>query len=122
MALVVRPAGYTGFLQRLVWAQGDNVPVTAYLWGGGGAGGGADSASGGSGGGAGYTQVNFVVNEGDIIEVAVAEKAPADRTVPATVRVVQLGPVMLLIFISTPEMRLHHLLCFHSLTRPTAHF
>ena len=74
MAIVVRPAGYTGFLQRLVWAQGDNVPVTAYLWGGGGAGGGADSASGGSGGGAGYTQVNFVVNEGDIIEVAVGGK------------------------------------------------
>jgi hypothetical protein len=74
MALVVRPAGYTGFLQRLVWAQGDNVPVTAYLWGGGGGGGGADSASGGVGGGAGYAQVNFVVNEGDIIEVAVGGK------------------------------------------------
>ena len=74
MALVVRPAGYTGFLQRLVWAQGNNVPVTAYLWGGGGGGGGADSSRGGNGGGAGYTQVNFVVNEGDIIEVAVGGK------------------------------------------------
>jgi hypothetical protein len=29
---------------------------------------------GGAGGGAGYTQVNFVVNEGDIIEVAVGGK------------------------------------------------
>ena len=74
MALVVRPAGYTGYLQRLVWAQGDNVPVTAYLWGGGGGAGGADSGPGGNGGGAGYTQVNFVVNEGDIIEVAVGGK------------------------------------------------
>jgi hypothetical protein len=74
MALVVRPAGYTGYLQRLVWAQGDNVPVTAYLWGGGGGAGGTDSGPGGNGGGAGYTQVNFVVNEGDIIEVAVGGK------------------------------------------------
>jgi hypothetical protein len=80
MAIVVRPAGYTGFLQRLVWAQGDNVPVTAYLWGGGGGGGGADSASGGNGGGAGYTQVNFVVNEGDIIEVAVGGKGTSGES------------------------------------------
>ena len=80
MALVVRPAGYTGFLQRLVWAQGDNVPVTAYLWGGGGGGGGADSNSGGSGSGAGYTQVNFVVNEGDIIEVAVGGKGTGGQS------------------------------------------
>ena len=75
MALVVRPAGYTGSLQRIVWAQGNAVPVTAYLWGGGGGGGGNDAATnGGVGGGAGYTQVNFVVNEGDIIEVAVGGK------------------------------------------------
>jgi hypothetical protein len=80
MALVVRPAGYTGYLQRLVWAQGDNVPVTAYLWGGGGGGGGADSNSGGSGSGAGYTQVNFVVNEGDIIEVAVGGKGTSGQS------------------------------------------
>jgi hypothetical protein len=71
MAIVVRPAGYTGSLQRIVWAQGSNVPVTAYLWGGGGGGGGNDSNPGGRGSGAGYSQANFVVNEGDIIEVAV---------------------------------------------------
>ena len=74
MAIVVRPAGYTGSLQQLVWAQGNAVPVTAYLWGGGGGGGGNDSAAGGRGGGAGYTQVNFVVSTGDIIEVAVGGK------------------------------------------------
>ena len=75
MAIVVRPAGYTGSLQRIVWAQGNAVPVTAYLWGGGGGGGGNDAATnGGVGGGAGYAQVNFVVNEGDIIEVAVGGK------------------------------------------------
>lgn len=74
MAIVVRPAGYTGSLQRIVWEQGNNVPVTAYLWGGGGGGGGNDSAIGGAGGGGGYSQANFVVNEGDIIEVAVGGK------------------------------------------------
>ena len=39
MAEVIREAGYTGFVQRLTWANGNAVPVTAYLWGGGGAGG-----------------------------------------------------------------------------------
>lgn len=71
MAIVVRPAGYTGSLQRMIWTQGNAVPATAYLWGGGGGGGGADSASGGDGGGAGFSVVNFTVNEGDTIEVAV---------------------------------------------------
>lgn len=75
MAIVVRPAGYTGSLQRIVWAQGNAVPVTAYLWGGGGGGGGNDAASnGGAGGGAGYAQVNFLINEGDTLEVAVGGK------------------------------------------------
>lgn len=69
--VVVRPAGYTGSLQRLVWAQGNNVPVTAYLWGGGGGGGGNDSNRGGDGGGGGFTQVQFTISEGDTLEVAV---------------------------------------------------
>jgi len=69
--VVVRPAGYTGSLQGLTWTQGNNVPVTAYLWGGGGGGGGNDSGPGGDGGGAGFTQIQFTVNEGDVIEVAV---------------------------------------------------
>ena len=71
MAIVVRPASYTGSLQSIVWAQGNGVSATAYLWGGGGGGGGRDSNSGGNGGGGGYSQVNFVVNEGDVIDVAV---------------------------------------------------
>jgi hypothetical protein len=71
MAIVVRPAGYTGSLQRIIWNQGNAVSATAYLWGGGGGAGGADSASGGDGGGAGFSVVNFTVNEGDTIEVAV---------------------------------------------------
>jgi len=77
MAIVVRPVGYTGSAQRIVWAQGNNVPVTAYLWGGGGGGGGRDSALGGSGSGAGYAQVNFVLNEGDVLEVGVGGKGGA---------------------------------------------
>ena len=69
--LVVRPAGYTGFLQQMTWVQGNNIPVTAHLWGGAGGGGGNDSSPGGSGGGGGYTQVQFTINEGDVLEVAV---------------------------------------------------
>jgi len=80
MALVVRPAGYTGSLQRLVWAQGNAVPVTAYLWGGGGGGGGRDSASGGTGSGAGYAEVNFVINEGDTLDVAVGGKGTGGQS------------------------------------------
>lgn len=71
MAIVLRPAGYTGTLQQLTWTQGDNVPVTAYLWGGGGGGGGNDTGQGGSGSGGQYSQVNFVINEGDVLELAV---------------------------------------------------
>lgn len=69
--VVVRPAGYTGSLQRITWTLGNNVPVTAYLWGGGGGGGGNDSNRGGNGGGGGFTTVNFTVDVGDVIEVAV---------------------------------------------------
>lgn len=69
--IVVRPAGYTGYLQQLTWAQGNNIPVTAHLWGGGGGGGGSDSAPGGSGSGGGYSQVQFTINEGDVLQVAV---------------------------------------------------
>jgi hypothetical protein len=69
--VVVRPAGYTGFLQRIIWNQGDNVPVTAYLWGGGGGAGGNDRGRGGNGGGAGFTQIQFTINDGDTLEVAV---------------------------------------------------
>jgi len=77
MAIVVRPVGYTGSAQRIVWSLGNNVPVTAYLWGGGGGGGGRDSALGGAGCGAGYAQVNFVLNEGDVLEVGVGGKGGA---------------------------------------------
>ena len=69
--LVIRPAGYTGFLQQLTWVQGNNIPVTAHLWGGAGGGGGNDSNAGGNGSGAAYTQTQFTINEGDVLEVAV---------------------------------------------------
>ena len=64
--IVVRSAGYTGFLQQLTWVQGNNIPGTAHLWGGAGGGGGNDSNAGGSGSGGGYTQVQFTINEGDV--------------------------------------------------------
>lgn len=69
--IVVRPIGYTGATEEIVWTQGNGVSVTAYLWGGGGAGGGSDSAQGGSGSGGGFSLVNFTVNEGDSIKIAV---------------------------------------------------
>ena len=69
--IVVRPAGYTGFLQQLTWVQGNNIPVTAHLWGGAGGGGGTDSNAGGNGSGGGYSQVQFTINEGDVLQVAV---------------------------------------------------
>jgi hypothetical protein len=70
--IVVRPAGYTGYLQQLTWQQGNNIPVTAHLWGGaGGAGGNDDNVPGGSGSGGGYSQVQFTINEGDVLRVAV---------------------------------------------------
>jgi hypothetical protein len=71
--IAIRPVGYTGVVDEIVWASGlgNNVSVTAYLWGGGGGGGGNDSASGGSGSGGGFSTVNFTLNEGDNIKIAI---------------------------------------------------
>jgi hypothetical protein len=63
--------GYVPGVQRLVWPSGTDIPVTAYLWGGGGGGGGSDAQPGGSGTGGGFTQVDFLVSAGDVIEAAV---------------------------------------------------
>ena len=82
--VVVRPAGYTGFLQRIIWNQGDNVPVTAYLWGGGGGAGGNDRGRGGNGGGAGFTQIQFTINDGDTLEVAVGGQNVLQSTLHMT--------------------------------------
>jgi len=71
MGTLIRTLGYTAGVQRLVWPSGTDIPVTAYLWGGGGGRGGVDSSPGGAGQGGGFTQVDFFVNGGDIIEVAV---------------------------------------------------
>jgi hypothetical protein len=71
MSIQQRTLGYVSGIQRLVWPQGTNVPVTAYLWGGGGGGGGNDSGRGGVGEGGGATEVNFLVSAGDVIDVAV---------------------------------------------------
>ena len=69
--IVVRPVGYTGATEEIIWNDGDDVLVTAYLWGGGGGRGGLDSAPGGTGSGGGFSLVNFTINEGDSIKVAV---------------------------------------------------
>ena len=69
--IVIRPVGYTGATEEIIWADGDDVQVTAYLWGGGGGRGGLDSSPGGTGSGGGFSLVNFTINEGDSIKVAV---------------------------------------------------
>lgn len=69
---VVRPLGYSGYLQQLTWDQGDGVLYRAYLFGGGGGGGGNDSyANGGNGSGGGYTYVSGIINRNDVMQVAV---------------------------------------------------
>lgn len=74
---VVRTVGYTGSTEEIVWTQGNNVPVTAYLWGGGGGGGGNDSAPGGYGSGGSYASVSFTVSNGDSIKLAVGGQGGA---------------------------------------------
>jgi hypothetical protein len=71
--IAIRPVGYTGVVDEIVWPSGlgDNVGVTAYLWGAGGGGGGNDSATGGRGSGGGFSTCNFTLNEGDNIKIAI---------------------------------------------------
>jgi len=76
MTILVRPLGYTGKLQQLVWS-GPSAIITAYAWAGGGGGGGADSNPGGQGSGGGFAQGTFRVVDGDIIQVAVGGSGKA---------------------------------------------
>lgn len=71
MAIQTTVLGYRPGLQELVWNGSDNTLMTAYLWGGGGGGGGNDSNPGGTGQGGGYAKIDFVVNNGDVLSVAV---------------------------------------------------
>lgn len=72
MTTVLRPVGYSGFRQQLVWPDYWGSQVSAYLWGGGGGGGGGDGGQqGGNGTGGGYATVTFNVQPGDVIDVAV---------------------------------------------------
>jgi hypothetical protein len=70
MTILVRPLGYTGKLQQLIWS-GSPAIVTARAWGGGGGGGGRDSSPGGDGSGGGFALGTFTVVDGDVIQVAV---------------------------------------------------
>jgi hypothetical protein len=71
MAIQTITLGYRPGLQELVWDGADDTPVTAYLWGGGGGGGGNDSNPGGNGQGGGFARIDFVINNGDLLSVAV---------------------------------------------------
>lgn len=70
MPTTTRVLGFTNGIQRLVWS-GPAGTITAHLWGGGGGRGGSDRYGGGNGTGGGYSTCNFVVNDGDILDVAV---------------------------------------------------
>lgn len=85
MARVVRPVGYTGGLQQLVWPSSAST-VTAYLWGAGGGGGGDEGSDdpGGNGGGGGWAQCSFSVNPGDVITVAVGRGGSGGTRTPGT--------------------------------------
>lgn len=85
MATVVRPVGYTGGLQQLVWTGGAST-VTASLWGAGGGGGGDEGTDdpGGNGGGGGWSRCTFAVNPGDIITVAVGRGGYGGTRTPGT--------------------------------------
>jgi hypothetical protein len=77
MTKQIRPLGFTNSLQQLIWQGGNNSSVVAYLWGGGGGGGGFDRGSGGAGSGGGFSQYNFAINTGDILQIAVGGKGSA---------------------------------------------
>jgi len=74
MPKIVRALGFSGSVQALSWSSPGVTPVRAFLWGGGGGGGGSDAKGlGGAGGGSGYSQVNFSLQSGDVITVAVGQ-------------------------------------------------
>jgi hypothetical protein len=67
----IRAIGASNTTQRLVWDKGNNTQIKVHCWGGGGGGGGNDSAPGGNGSGGGYAYNQFIINNGDILDIAV---------------------------------------------------
>lgn len=74
MSTVIRPVGYVGRLQRLIW-NFPSATAQAYLWGAGGGGGGDDGSNdpGGDGSGGGFAQFSFTINSGDVLDVAIGQ-------------------------------------------------
>jgi hypothetical protein len=71
MTIQTTVLGYRPALQELVWSGANNTSMTAYLWGGGGGGGGNDSNPGGAGQGGGFARIDFSINNGDRLLIAV---------------------------------------------------
>jgi len=71
MSSVIRAIGFSNSLQQIIWPT-TTSEITAYVWGGGGGGGGNDSGAGGYGGGGGFARKTFTINNGDVLQVAVA--------------------------------------------------
>ena len=86
MAALLRPVGYTGSLQQLTWT-GSQSTIQAYLWGGGGGGGGDEGSDdpGGNGGGGAFSRLDFTVNPGDVIQIAVGQGGSGGTRTPGTV-------------------------------------
>jgi hypothetical protein len=82
MSQAIRALGFSNSNQQLTWTANYSVPVTAYLWGGGGGGGGNDSNPGGNGSGGGFSQIDFLLDPGDTLTVAVGSpgRGGASRT------------------------------------------
>lgn len=74
MSTVIRPVGYVGTLQRLIW-NFPSATAQAYLWGGGGGGGGDDGTNdpGGNGSGGAFARIDFTINSGDTLDIAVGQ-------------------------------------------------
>lgn len=85
MATVLRPVGYVGQRQSLIWT-GAQSNIQAYLWGAGGGGGGDDNADdpGGNGSGGSFAFHDFTVNPGDEIVVAVGQGGRGGVRTPGT--------------------------------------
>lgn len=81
MTQVLRLVGYSNSYQELTVSSTIAGTVSAYLWGAGGGGGGGPDGRGtsGRGGGGGYSAVNFNVNTGDVIGIAVGGPGLAGR-------------------------------------------
>jgi len=71
MASSIVTVPYSGSLVQGTFTTPFPVAVTGYLWGAGGGAGGNDSSRGGNGQGGGFSQIDFIVQPGQTMKVAI---------------------------------------------------